>query len=573
MKRYIFLLTLILTVAVAEGAQRNDTLRREVTIVRDFTPTIRNAEKINTLPPISTPSFERKDVNYSYNVLSTEIDAEVSDVSVPYNYVMQRIDKTQVGYLNFDMGMHLSMAANAGVRIIDTLKDRLALAAQYTSINGDVPINSTIHLNAPETSRQMFHDARAGLHYDHIFNNNIRLSINGAYRFVDFNYYGVIGKTDLALQHPHQQVHNFNAEITVDNKEARKYDYEQWLFRAGYEQFNTRNGAYVTTPGSEHHAYADVEYNYQLDARWSAGANLQADYLLYYGVLPNVTDVEKKLAFNDSVNTQRKQVLMARFNPYVEWNKHRANFHVGAKLDVSVGDKTILRFAPDVHFNWEFVDRYFFYIHVDGGKQLHTWNEMSKYCLYFDPSKRIPSTYSPVDARAGLRMGILPELSLTLYGGYEIAEEALFQELDMSLHSISFHTLGATCIKAGVMLNAHITEYVTLSADAAYREWRQGDNLITYDRPRWEANASLTAHPISQLDVEVGYNMLLDRDFGKKYGKLNDVHNLQASIKYRPLEWLSLTVHGNNLLNRSHDYYYGLPAPGLQVMGGVGVKF
>ncbi|MBO7292049.1 MAG: hypothetical protein J6U55_05665, partial [Bacteroidaceae bacterium] len=121
MKRYIALLMIVIAHVTVVCAQHNDTLQREVTIVREFTPTIRHAEKINTMPPVSTPAFERQAVNYSYNAISTEIDALTPEVSQPYGYVMQRIEKTQLGYFNFDMGMHLAMAANAGMRIVDTL--------------------------------------------------------------------------------------------------------------------------------------------------------------------------------------------------------------------------------------------------------------------------------------------------------------------------------------------------------------------------------------------------------------------------------------------------------------------
>ena len=66
--------------------------------------------------------------------------------------------------------------------------------------------------------------------------------------------------------------------------------------------------------------------------------------------------------------------------------------------------------------------------------------------------------------------------------------------------------------------------------------------------------------------------MQLERDFGS-YGKLADIHNLQLFAQYRVLDWMSISLHGNNLLNHKYDYYFGLPAPGIQVMGGIAVNF
>ena len=66
--------------------------------------------------------------------------------------------------------------------------------------------------------------------------------------------------------------------------------------------------------------------------------------------------------------------------------------------------------------------------------------------------------------------------------------------------------------------------------------------------------------------------MQLGRNFGS-LGSLADIHNLQASVTYRPIDILSLFVQGNNLLNRSYDFYYGVAAPRIQVMGGVAITF
>ena len=197
---------------------------------------------------------------------------------------------------------------------------------------------------------------------------------------------------------------------------------------------------------------------------------------------------------------------------------------------------------------------------------------MSQYCFYFDPSQPIASEFTALDAQLGFRMRVIPELFITLYGGYQIADRALFQQVDGLSQSLTWRTLAANCIKAGVRFDANITEYVTLSADATYRQWEHAGELISYNRPRWQANASLTVRPIDKLDIKLHYNMQLERDFAA-YGKLADIHNLQLFATYRIFDWLSVSAHGNNLLNRRHDYYFGLPAPGIQVMGGVAVKF
>ena len=57
MKRFSFLTILIIPFMLS--AQQADSLRREVTIEKDFTPIVRDASKINTLPEVEAPTVTR----------------------------------------------------------------------------------------------------------------------------------------------------------------------------------------------------------------------------------------------------------------------------------------------------------------------------------------------------------------------------------------------------------------------------------------------------------------------------------------------------------------------------------
>ena len=564
MKRYALILATLF--AVAMHAYANDTLQREVTIVRNFTPVVRDAEKINTLPPFIVPTFEHEPSNYAFDAFSADVAAQPSRVELPYIAANNEGLAQYNGYANFDMGMYMAMAANAGYRVLDTKSDKLGIAAQFTSLDGDVPVNSHAMLYPTDHTRQTFYDVRARLQYAHIFSNNITLALNASYRFAHFNYYGVMGDG----AHPVQQFNNYMAELRVDNSEAQQYDYEKWHVTAGYRLYDNATALYADNASREHHAYLDLSYARMLDDYWSVGGDLVGNYLQYDGVLASpLADVVNGVA---QPAQHTLHIFMMSLMPHATWNKGRVSFRLGAKLDLSGGDGNVFYLAPDVRFNWEFIKNYFLFAHVGGGKNLNTWSDVSQYCLYFDPSQQIASGYSPVDAQLGFRMRVIPELFITLYGGYEVADRALFQHVDGLTQTVTWDALDATCIKAGIGVDAHITEYVSLSAQAAYRQWNHNGKIITYNRPRWEADATVTVHPIKQLDVKVDYNMQLERDFGV-YGRLNDIHNLSLAATYRIFNWLSVSAHGHNLLNRRHDYYFGLPAPGIQVMGGIAVKF
>lgn len=569
MKQITILFIIALLPALSMFSQENDTLQREVTIVKEFTPIIRDAEKINTMPPVATPTFNRRAVNYSYTATPTQVPTIAYDVNIPYTPTSDTNNRKHRGYLDFGIGAYLAMFGNAGYHILDTPHDQLNIGVQFTSFNGDIPINSHAPAINESSTRQTFYDTRAGLRYAHTFDNNISMSLHGAYRYLDFNYFGVAGETPVGtMLQPFNKVHNLFAELRIENKEAQHYDYEHWYATAGYSLYNNNRGAYVPTSSNEHHAYINSAYKYMLNKYWSVGGEVKFDYLQYNGLIHrdgNETNL------NTSDNTQH--IFMARLLPGIEYKKNKFFFRAGVIADISVNDDAIFNFAPDIRLNWEFVENYFIYAQIGGGKKLHTWNDFSQHCIYFDPSCRIPSSYSPIDGQVGFRFRFIPELSLSAYTGYEIASGALFQSVQKSTQAIAWQSIDASCFKIGARIDANILQYVTLSVDAVYREWKQKKaSIITYDKPRWEGNARIAIHPHKLFDIELGYNMQLDRDFGI-YGRLNDIHNLQILVSYHPVEWLTVFAQGNNLLNCKYDYYYGLPAPRIQAMGGIELKF
>ncbi len=574
MKHLYITILLLVSVLVQAGAQTNDSLRREVTVVKDFTPVVREASKINSLPPVCVPDFSRKQVTYSYEATPVDTFSVADSIAIPYSHYDKASKRQRRGYAAFGMGTYLAMAGNAGYHILNTESDKLNVGLQYTSLNWDIPVNTSFPTaESEEATRQTFYDTRVGLHYSHRFESDITLALNGAYRFLNFNYYGTAGNAPTnRSSHPFQWTHNFFAEIQLDNHAAVAYDYSRWSVVGGYSFYGNRWGAYIPDGSSEHHAYVHTAFSVEIGNRWSAGGEVNIDFLQYRGVFPIGTSADDVLHRPELQSLGVNSLFMAELLPYVEYYGSRAQFRAGLHAYISVNDGTIFRFAPDVRFNWEFIDNYFLYINVGGGKQFHTWNDMSQTCIYFDPSQRIPSTYTPLDATGGIRFNILPEFSLSAYGGYEIASAALFQAPGLSSQAIGWRTLDASCVKAGARVDVTLGTLLTIMADATYRLWRQGEQEITFDRPRWEANARVTLHPHAKFDVEAGYNMQLQRDFGV-YGRLADIHNLQATLSYHPLDFLTVYVQGNNLLNCRYDYYYGLAAPRLQVMGGVSLKF
>ena len=73
MKRFSFLIISVFPFFLSAQV-RSDSLRREVTIEKDFTPIVRDASKINTLPEVEAPTVTKQSIRYSDWTVPTPLE-------------------------------------------------------------------------------------------------------------------------------------------------------------------------------------------------------------------------------------------------------------------------------------------------------------------------------------------------------------------------------------------------------------------------------------------------------------------------------------------------------------------
>lgn len=172
---------------------------------------------------------------------------------------------------------------------------------------------------------------------------------------------------------------------------------------------------------------------------------------------------------------------MISLNPRYDWRNEHVAFAVGVKADVSFNNGTILRFSPDVRFDWTIVPDVQFYTAFTGGKKLNTWRSVSAYTLYFNPSAQVDNTYVPLDASLGIRINALPGFSIGLSGGYEICKKALFllpEDLDGKFTGVSrFWGIDANALKAELDVSYRYGTKLEASAKVGYHRWKTADGV------------------------------------------------------------------------------------------------
>ena len=191
----------------------------------------------------------------------------------------------------------------------------------------------------------------------------------------------------------------------------------------------------------------------------------------------------------------------------------------------------------------------------------------------------VDNSYTPLDARLGLRVNALRGFSIGISGGYEIGKNVLFLEPEQTVNGqftgvSRFWGIDAYAWKAGLDLSYRYGTLWEASARVDYCRWTTtgGGQVVSYDRPQWQGGVNVRYNPLAELSLEAGYDFAAVRKYGV-LGAIPDMHLVHVKASYTFTSWFSLYGLTDNLLNRKYDIAYGMPAQGISFMFGVDFKF
>ena len=575
-----YILSVALGVTGVMPAQQ-DSLRREVVVEKNFTPIVHDASKINVMPAVVAPNTAKQKISYSEWSVPVQIEPTFAPLST-YSFTPRRTYSKKRGYADLAIGNNLNIVAGAGYRILDNDADRLGIWYQHNSADTYLDYAESKNATGFKRTHYKLNDNRVNLDYAHTFKSLV-LSAEAGYRYNAFDYYGwrrSTGEADPAAYPSNyltQAVNQVNARVGISSSADRQ---DVWYsLSLGYDRIGNKYGFNDRTGSAENQIALDFKIAAPLNRRAVLSIDGALNTLIYEHVSGDLFPVEFK----------SKDYTMLTFNPHFDFQYRQVRAKIGLRFDLSFNEGTIARFAPDVRFDWEFYKGYFLFASLGGGKELNTWRSISDITRYYNPSRWLPGTYTPLDLQAGFSVNSLPGFALTLYGGYQTSKNILFRQVVadtgnddpmLSRAYINWIGIDAYCGKLGVNASYRYGDQVEITADMAYRHWfdSQKDKAITYDRPRWEGKFRVNYDPIKPLSLYVNYYMALGRTYGdpsslSRMGKLRDIHLLGLGASYRIKPFVSVFVQADNLLNRKYEIAYGMPGQGIYFLAGASFKF
>jgi hypothetical protein len=584
--------SLILLSGASLSAQEPDErLNREMTLEREYDPSLQDAGKINRLPEIKEPEVVKRAIDYS--PFTTPADPEKDFKVLPPGSVRTEIPySTRRGYFNFGGGMFMNLNGDADYHLLDTDKDRLNLYATHRSTNGNV----TYFTETPSYPRKgqqkaFLNDNLVNLNYRHQFANSA-LRLGAEYSHTGFNYYGSpliepryrnssVWQGDSADRDTRQVNQTIRGYAGIRSNAESRIGY---AFDLDWTHFSQKYAMVTDLAGiGEDRISGLLDLNARFGERKQrAGVTLGL----------NSFNCAYPFARTDSSPGYRKH-LEATLSPYYRMDGETWHLKLGASVMLITGDSARIFASPNIAGDMRIADRTVFYLNAGGGILSNDAAGLSRQNRYMDCFTGTLPSRMWLDATTGIRSSITPDFWMNVFAGYRIIENAVFfvpgraDGTSFGNYSTAFQP-DVSVFDAGLALKYSYRQMVDVSLKGVYHScaFEAGDNaastfglspaeMLPFGFPQFEVSAGLSLKPVRQLTVALDYylgarraTLLYEQIIDMNH--LNDL-NLTASWNFNDTfgAWAKL----NNILSQQQNLWYGYPMQRFNAMAGININF
>ena len=598
---------LLSSLVFANAQGQDEKLTREMTLEREYDPTIQDANKVNRLPEVREPEIVRRTIEYSPFAIPTNPDKEI--VVLPSGDIMTEIQTNQRrGYFNFSGGMFLNLNGDLGYHFLNDEKDKLNFYFSHRSTNGNVE-----YLQFPgEKQKAVLNDNLAVLEYNHHFNPAI-LRLGGSFGYSLFNYYGLPFSPFFAsLVEPldsisdrttNQANQTINAYAGIQSKRGTSIGY---MLDFEFLRFDQKYGLAKELEGI-------IENRYTLQAGLSSKIGDGGRRVGLAGKL-NIFNYEYPAIASNIIPLGNKNYLEATVTPYYQMTGENWEVQLGLNLMMITGDSTKYFLSPNVSLEAEVADKTIFYVNAGGEIQSNDAYGLSRQNRYLNYARTTSPSRTWLDAMLGIRTGVVPGVWFDIFAGYKITDNEMFFVPETenllsafsalypgsSLPSTGFRSYytayqpGASLFRIGATLKYKYRNIVDFSLKGIYNNWtfRAGDgmssknfdNVKPYGRPAFEINADLTIKPINPLALTFNYYLGADRYTLHRYVDtdlkihedeivLKNINDLNFTASWNFNKTFGAYLKLNNLLFQKQELWYGYPMQSFNAMVGINLNF
>jgi hypothetical protein len=584
-----------------QAQDKNPDLQRELTLEKEYSPNLRDANKLNRLPDTKEPEAPKTQVEFSNYTLDPVIPPYFQKLGA-INYFPGFADSNQRGYLTAGFGTLLNIDIDAGYQILQSETDRFSIFASHRLSNGQVS-----YLQRDSIKGKMkINDNGIGMDFSHRFGKAI-LSADAQYTYSAFNYYGFPPEWQLFMYFEDEdaplpeynfstnQVNNLlKTHLGLTSIETQDLNYRMNLT---YTLLKHQSSDVVEVAGkTENRMILDGNLNTHINA--TTGIGTDAAIKTYFYRMPDDLRYDKSfLKFRGNTN-----YVTFTVNPYLTFDGDVWDVRLGVKGDIQLGGKNKFVPSPDIRFRWRPSDPVLLYLTAEGGIQDNSAYNSYYENRYVNPLYRITDSRSPLDATLGITFSPINAWGVDLFSGYRWVKDEHFYSNDWcyyfpakevtQLSKVGQKILplyaDAQVFQLGGSMKYQYQDKFDFSLKLIYNDWNITENpkdangspiseRIAPNQPVFTGDWNM-GYKISTLPLRINLNYHLETgrkavEMGSTVIRMKDIHDVNAAALWTFNENLSVFVRINNLLFQKYDLWYSHPAQGFNGMIGVNLKF
>lgn len=563
-----------------------DEVSRDVTVQRDYNPTIGQVSK-----PMLTPDKEdykpeppqvkyttwskTEEVNMPFNMLKST-DAEIARV---YDY--------KKGVFKAGLGFYWQVLGEFYYPLLQGEKYLLDIDVKHHS-NW-----SNIALEDGTKPRGMSHFTDVALAYEHQFRSS-RLAMKADFAYTGYDYYGMSTEPITPLYKDTvgtNSAFEFTTRLfSTDTKKSFQYD-----LGIEYLYFARNFGI------SMHEAGLDLDMS-GVVGNGRLGGEVKVDVHVTSGLAhaeehaaSGATEVTEGEADAESSQAPAHTAAILTLTPYYELAGDDWGVKIGANLfaHIAAGDvKWPVSGSADISAHVGIVPELFYlYGGISGAYSSNDYYSIVRENKYITPNLEVEPTYSPFDVDLGLKIRIMRGLLFDVNASYRIILNQYYyvnhlhqtlnpstQVMETDYYTNTFDVVYEPTthnISVGAGLHFDYVKGLDLSVNANYNLWGVSQQAYAWQKPAWEIGFKGTYEFLEKWQVGASYQYLGGRmaQVADKSVAMNDLHDVNVWASYKALDWLSVFVEGKNLANIQSDVYYGYRSFGINAMAGVTFSF
>ena len=589
MKRIVFNIALLSAFSIVSAQNASDstntasatdtTIKRNIEVVRDYTPVIKEAGKINTMPELKDVNTKKIEVDYKVWTSTYKPKTDIIP-SLDYALASQEENKySREGFLRLGGGNYKSFLGELYTPIYNSDVALFDFYLKHNSSFGNVTLKKDNYdvLFNDVLSKGLYNDNKARIS----FLRSIRIreiSAFGEFGYNRFNYYGLnsdmisFSEQNKDKEEPeYKNDDQKNSHLTAAlNFRFRSKDYiEQWKYdlQTNWRLLKTHFDV------AENTIFTDLAASYRMQE-----SILSLKFQMYNVFVS--TPEDGPIDFSKAKNFNNFTVL--KFNPYYSFISEVGRLNLGLKASFGINQGKNTAFSPDITGQVRVIDNiWYVYAGVTGDYKVNTLRSLANENIYLSPDARPEDTYIPLDIYLGTKLNIGKSVNTDIHIGYKIINNQYFyvNKSDSTGMKNTFDVVydkNVGQFNCGAAVNYNFREKVDFSFKIGYNKWSLEKQKEAWMLPAAQIGLGVSYVPTDFLRFNINYDLEAGRK--AKLGKdssvdLKNFNDISLGANYKLMSFLDVFARFNNILNQRSEFWYGYPSQGFNFLLGLTLTF